>query len=421
MAGPATYFNPERADELDPATRDLVARRERALGSAYRLFYDEPLQLVRGLGTKVWDANGTEYLDAYNNVPSVGHAHPRVVAAIAEQAATLNTHTRYLQEGILDYAEQVLETLPAHIETMMFACTGSEANDLALRIAKHATGGTGVVVTSNAYHGVTTEIAAISPSLGGLESLAPWVRVVEPGDLASVGRAFDELQAAGVKPAAFIVDTILASDGVIPSPVGLADAVAATRERGALFIADEVQPGFGRLGHGYWGFDRHGLSPDLVTVGKPMANGHPVAAVMARRDLTEAFGRQVRYFNTFGGNTVSIAAAQATLDVLRDEGLIENSRVVGERLLRDLRSIDSPLVAEVRGAGLFMGFELRRDGAPATAETLAIVNEMRRRGVLLAASGVDNNILKIRPPLPFSAADSERLVTELAAAVALQH
>jgi 4-aminobutyrate aminotransferase-like enzyme len=421
MAGPATYFDPERAEELDPATRDLVARRERALGSAYRLFYDEPLQLVRGLGTKVWDANGTEYLDAYNNVPSVGHAHPRVVAAIAEQAATLNTHTRYLQEGILDYAEQVLETLPTHIETMMFACTGSEANDLALRIAKHATGGQGVVVTSNAYHGVTTEIAAISPSLGGLESLAPWVRVVSPGDLAGVGRAFDELLAAGVKPAAFIVDTILASDGVIPSPVGLADAVAATRERGALFIADEVQPGFGRLGHGYWGFDRHGVSPDLVTVGKPMANGHPVAAVMARRDLTEQFGRQVRYFNTFGGNTVSVAAAQATLDVLRDEGLVENSRVVGERLLRDLRAIDSPLVAEVRGAGLFIGFELRRDGAPATTETLAIVNDMRRRGVLLAASGVDNNILKIRPPLPFSAADSDRLVTELAAAVALQH
>ncbi len=420
MAGPATYFNPERADELDPATRDLVARRERVLGSAYRLFYDEPLQLVRGLGTKVWDAHGTEYLDAYNNVPSVGHAHPRVVAAIAEQAATLNTHTRYLQEGILDYAEQVLETLPADIETMMFACTGSEANDLALRIAKHATGGTGVVVTSNAYHGVTTEIAAISPSLGGLGSLAPWVRVVEPGDLAGVGRAFDELQAAGVKPAAFIVDTILASDGVIPSPEGLADAVAATRERGALFIADEVQPGFGRLGHGYWGFDRHGVSPDLVTVGKPMANGHPVAAVMSRRELTESFGRQVRYFNTFGGNTVSIAAAQATLDVLRDEGLIESSRVIGERLLRDLRAIDSPLVAEVRGAGLFIGFELRRDGAPATAETLAIVNELRGRGVLLAASGVDNNILKIRPPLPFSAADADRLVTELDAALALQ-
>ncbi len=419
MAGPATYFDPARKDELDPATRALVARRERALGTAYRLFYDEPLQPVRGLGTKVWDADGTEYLDAYNNVPSVGHAHPRVVAAIAEQAATLNTHTRYLQEGILDYAEQVLETLPASIETMMFACTGSEANDLALRIAKHVTGGTGVVVTTNAYHGVTTEIAAISPSLGGMESLAPWVRMVDTANLAGVGAAFDELQAAGVKPAAFIVDTILASDGVIPSINNLVDAVAATRDRGALFIADEVQPGFGRLGHGMWGFDRYGLSPDLVTVGKPMANGHPVAAVMARRELTEAFGRSVRYFNTFGGNTVSIAAAQATLDVLRDEGLIENARVIGERLLGQLNGIDSPLIAEVRGAGLFIGVTLERDGRPATAETLAVVNELRRRRVLLAASGVGNNILKIRPPLPFDAGDSDRLVTELQRALAL--
>ena len=420
MAGPATYFDPARSDELDPATRALVARRERVLGSAYRLFYDEPLQLVRGLGTTVWDTEGTEYLDAYNNVPSVGHAHPRVVAAIAEQAATLNTHTRYLQEGILDYAEQVLETMPAELTTMMFTCTGSEANDLALRIAKHVTGGTGVVVTSNAYHGVTTEIAAISPSLGGLESLADWVRVVDPSDLASVGAAFDELRASGVRPAAFIVDTILASDGVIPAIDGLADAVAATSERGAPCLADEVQPGYGRLGHGMWGFDRYGLSPDLVTVGKPMANGHPVAAVMSRRDYTESFGRSVRYFNTFGGNTVSVAAAQATLDVLREEGLIENSRVIGERLLRDLRAIDSSLVTEVRGAGLFVGVTLERDGRPATAQTLAVVNELRRRRVLLAASGVHNNILKIRPPLPFDARDADRLVTELAAALALQ-
>ena len=419
MAGPATYFDPRRAGELAPATQALVARRERALGSAYRLFYDEPLQLVRGLGTKVWDAEGNEYLDAYNNVPSVGHSHPRVVAAIAEQAATLNTHTRYLQEGILDYAEQVLETLPAEIETMMFACTGSEANDLALRIAKLATGGTGVVVTSNAYHGVTTEIAGVSPSLGGLDSLADWVRVVDPANLAGVGAAFDELQAAGVKPAAFIVDTILASDGVIPSINNLVDAVAATRERGALFIADEVQPGFGRLGHGMWGFDRYGVSPDLVTVGKPMANGHPVAAVMARRELTEAFGPSARYFNTFGGNTVSIAAAQATFDVLRDEHLIENARVIGQRLLTSLRAVDSSLVAEVRGAGLFIGVELQRDGRPATAEALAVVNELRQRRVLLAASGVDNNILKIRPPLPFDAADCDRLVAELHGALAL--
>ena len=423
MVGPATYFDPARAAELDPATRALVERRERALGRAYRLFYDEPLQLVRGLGTKLWDSEGNEYLDAYNNVPSVGHCHPRVVAAITEQAQTLNTHTRYLQEGIVDYAEQVLATLPDDIERMMFTCTGSEANDLALRIAKYATGNEGVIVTRNAYHGVTTEIAAISPSLGGMDSLAPWTRVVQaPGaelDFAAALRAaIAELEAVGLRPAALIVDTIFASDGCYPAVDGLADAVAAVRAAGGLFIADEVQPGFGRLGHGMWGFDRYGLTPDLITVGKPMANGHPVAAVMARAELVDAFGRDVRYFNTFGGNTVSIAAAKATLEVLRDEQLIANARITGDRLLRELRAIDSDLIAEVRGAGLFIGVELRRDGAPATTETLAVVNEMRKRRVLLAASGVENNILKIRPPLPFSGEDCDRLLTELTAALA---
>ena len=418
MAGPATYFDPARAASLDPATRKLVERRA-VLGSAYRLFYDEPVQFVRGLGTKLWDADGNEYLDAYNNVPSVGHAHPRVVEAIATQAATLNTHTRYLQGGILDYAEDLLSTLPRAIDTMMFTCTGSEANDLALRIAKHATGGTGVIVTTNAYHGVTTEIAAISPSLGGIDSVAPWVRLVDPLDLAAgTAAALADFEAHGITPAALIVDTIFASDGVFADLPELKDAVAAIRKRGGLFIADEVQPGFGRLGTGMWGFDRVPLVPDLVTIGKPMGNGHPVAAVMARRDLIDSFGREVRYFNTFGGNTVSIAAAQATLDVVRDEKLTSNARVIGDRLLSGLREMRHELISEVRGAGLFIGVELRRDGQPATAETLAVVNELRQRRVLLAASGVDNNILKIRPPLPFDAADADRLLTELDAVLA---
>jgi 4-aminobutyrate aminotransferase-like enzyme len=419
MAGPKTYFDPSRLDELSPETRQLVERRERALGSAYRLFYEEPVQFVRGLGTKLWDVNGVEYLDAYNNVPSVGHSHPRVVAAIAAQAAQLNTHTRYLQEGIVAYAEQVLATLPSEVDTMMFTCTGSEANDLALRIAKHVTGNEGVVVTTNAYHGVTTEIAAISPSLGGMESLGSWVRVVDPADFAAGTRAaIADLAAHGMRPAVLIIDTILASDGVYPDLPGLADAVADVRAAGGLFIADEVQPGFGRLGSHLWGFNRYDLVPDLVTVGKPMGNGHPIAAVMSRREYTDAFGHSVRYFNTFGGNTVSIAAAQATFDVLRDEALGENARVIGARLVDGLRSVDSDLIAEVRGAGLFIGVELRRDGLPATAQTLEIVNEMKRRRVLLAASGVDNNILKIRPPLPFDAADSDRLLTELQGALA---
>ena len=407
MPGPTSYFDPARTGELDAAKRDLVERRERALGTAYRLFYEEPIQFVRGSGTRLWDADGREYLDCYNNVPSVGHAHPRVVAAIAEQAGALNTHTRYLSEPLVTYAEDLLGTMPAAIANIMFTCTGSEANDLALRIAKHATGGEGVIVTSNAYHGVTTEVASISPSLGGAESIAPWVRLVDPLDLANSTRAaLASFDSAGIRPAAFVIDTILASDGVHPD-VQLVDAVAAARAAGALFVADEVQPGFGRLGTGLWGFDRYSLVPDLVTVGKPMGNGHPIAAVLARPDLIAEFGRSVRYFNTFGGNSVSIAAAQATLDVVRDEGLVENARAVGAYLLEELTRF-----GVARGSGLFVGVELESEEI-----ALRVVNGLRERGVLLAASGPRNDTLKVRPPLPFSRDDADRLLTELDAVV----
>jgi 4-aminobutyrate aminotransferase-like enzyme len=290
----------------------------------------------------------------------------------------------------------------------MFTCTGSEANDLALRIAKHATGNTGVIVTENAYHGVTTEIAAISPSLGGASSVADWVELVPVvGDFAaSVRDAIARLAARGIRPAALIVDTIFASDGVHPQVDGLTDAAAAVRAAGGLFIADEVQPGFGRLGSGMWGFDRYGLTPDLITVGKPMGNGQPIAAVMARRSLVDAFGREVRYFNTFGGSNVSVAAAQATLDVVRDEGLIANAAEVGSYLAASLQSLG----LTVRAAGLFVGVDL-----PSMHETLRVVNALRERGVLVAASGAGNDSLKIRPPLVFSRADADRLLTQLAA------
>ena len=411
MAGPTTYFDPATLPSLPADERDLIERRARVMGSAYRLFYREPLQLVRGRGTKVWDADGREYLDAYNNVPSVGHSHPRVAAAMAEQAATLTTHTRYLAEPTIAYAEDLLSTLPAAIDNIMFTCTGSEANDLALKVAKLVTGGTGVIVTRNAYHGVTTEVALISPSLGGIDSVAEWTRVVRaPGtdvDLAEAVRAsISELEAFGIRPAALIVDTIFASDGVYPQVDGLADAVAAVRAAGGLFIADEVQPGFGRLGTGMWGFDRYGLVPDIVTVGKPMGNGQPIAAMMARHELVDEFNRNSRYFNTFGGSSVSIAAARATLDVLRDEQLIENAATVGGYLLDGLRGLGT--FTEVRGAGLFIGAQLESE-----ERALAAVNDLRERGVLLAASGVGNDSLKIRPPLPFSREDADRLLSEL--------
>ena len=419
MTGPTTYFDPASIDDLDPATADLVRRRIAALGPAYRLFYREPVQFVRGERAHLFTADGADYLDAYNNVPSVGHAHPRVVAAIAEQAARLSTHTRYLDAATVAYAEDLLGTFPAPLSNVMFACTGSEANDLALRIAKAATGGTGVIVSANAYHGTTTEIAGISPSLVGPERLAPWARAVpapgsDVGIAAAVRTTLGELAALGIRPAALLVDTVFASDGVHPDLPGLADAVAAVRDAGGLFIADEVQPGFGRLGSAMWGFERLGLEPDLVTLGKPMGNGYPVSAVVARPEPTAAFAAGSRYFNTFGGNPVAIAAAQATLDVLREERLLENASRVGARLVDGIRSL--PRVAEVRGAGLFLGVDLvGRDGTPDEGFTLDVVEAMKHRRVLLATAGVTNTTLKIRPPLPFDDADADRLLDALAA------
>ncbi len=442
--GPSTYFDPARVEELDESTASLVRRRIAALGPAYRLFYDRPLQLVRGEGCHLYDVDGVEYLDAYNNVPSVGHAHPRVVAAIAQQAALLSTHTRYLHEGIVRYSEELLATLPDEIGHVMYTCTGSEAGDLAMRLAKHMTGGTGVVVTRNAYHGVTTEVAALSPSLGGLDSLPSWVRVVPAPDAyrvdttgyadlgdwfaAQVQGAIDDLEASGVRFAAFVADSVFASDGVLTGPRGMLAPVRDVVHRaGGLYVADEVQPGFGRTGDELWGFARHGSAeapfvPDLVVMGKPMGNGYPVAATAMRPEIADRFGRDMRYFNTFGGNPVAMAAAQAVLDVLRDDALQENARVVGERLREQVRALDHACIGDVRGAGLFVGVELvHPDGSQDGDLTLAVVNGLQRRRVLVATGGLHNNVLKVRPPLCFSDADSDRFVTELDAVLTELH
>ena len=313
------------------STQDMIARRSRLLGPAYRLFYDQPVQFVRGEGVWLYDAAGHRYLDAYNNVASVGHCHPHVVQAIARQAAVLNTHTRYLHETVLDFAEKLLATFPPQIGHVMFTCTGSEANDLALRVARTCTGGTGFIVTANAYHGVTSALTELSPSLGLPLPEGSHVRLVPaPGSAANAGEIFAghvsdalaDMKKSGIRPAALLVDTIFSSDGVFADPPGfLRPAVEAVRAEGALFIADEVQPGFGRCGGQMWGFARHGLVPDLVTMGKPMGNGHPVAGMAARPELLAEFGRRSRYFNTFGGNPVSAAAGIAVLDVIESEGL----------------------------------------------------------------------------------------------------
>lgn len=420
------------AAPADQRDAELLARRERLLGPAYRSFYERPLEIVRGEGVRLFDADGNEFLDAYNNVPCVGHAHPRVVAAIAEQAARLNTHTRYLATPILDYAERLLASLGGGLGHVMFTCSGSEATDLALRIARFDTGRTGVVVTANAYHGVTSAAAEISPSLGAAVAPGPAVRTIRPPApgaedperegrrlAAELSAAVEELEAAGHGFAALVVDSVFSSDGIVPDPAGFLRPLAAeVVARGGIFIADEVQAGFARTGEAMWGFQRHGIEPDLVTMGKPMGNGMPIAAVAARPELLDEFGRRVRYFNTFGGNSVCVAAGTAVLDVIEDEGLQANAATVGARLLDGLRELEArhQALRSARGAGLFVGADVvagDRAAGDATALADRVVNGLRDRGVLINATGPDRDVLKIRPPLVFSAADADRLLAAL--------
>jgi len=410
----------------------MIERRRRLLGPAYRLFYDEPVHFVRGDGVWLYDVDGKRYLDAYNNVASVGHCHPRVVEAISRQASTLNTHTRYLHETVLDYTERVLATFPGEPGHAMWTCTGSEANDLAYRIACNYTGGTGLIVTNFAYHGVTVAISQASPSLGQYVQRGPHVRTVRapdtyrdaPGDIgaalaAAVRDAAADMRAAGIRPAALLVDTVLSSDGVYTHPAGfLKLAVAAIREEGGIFIADEVQAGLGRTGDAMWGFMRHGVSPDIVSMGKPMGNGHPLAGIVAKPELLERFGRESRYFNTFGGNPVSAAAGLAVLDVVRDEQLLDNAQRVGAYLRSKLLELKDrhEVIGDVRGAGFFIGVELvldRGGKSPATREASRVVNALRDRQVLSSTTGERANILKIRPPLVFGLEHADLFVDTL--------
>ena len=411
------------ADDTDAA---LVERRRRLLGPAYRLLYDAPLHPVRGEGVWLVEADGRRVLDCYNNVPSVGHCHPRVVEALSRQAAILNTHTRYLHGTVLDYAERLLATMPAEIGNVMFTCTGSEANDLAVRVARSATGHEGFIVTANAYHGVTAAVAEMSPSLGAAVRRGAHVRTVpvpdiyrdgEAGAAASFTRAVDEavasLAEAGLRPAALLFDTVFASDGVALDPPGfVAGAVAAVRAAGGLYIADEVQAGLARTGSHMWGFERHGVVPDLVTVGKPMGDGHPVAALLARPGHLAAFGAQARYFNTFGGNPVSAAVGLAVLDVIRDEDLMAKAARTGRLMHDGLEALGRrfPTIGHVRSCGLYIGVEVVSDAdtkAPSGALAARLVNGLRAEGVLVGVSGPAANVVKVRPPLPFGAEEVE--------------
>jgi 4-aminobutyrate aminotransferase-like enzyme len=423
-------YDGSRAAELPPATSELIRRREHVLGSAYRLFYEQPVAFTHGSGVHLYDLEGNAYLDAYNNVPSVGHSHPHVTGAVTRQLATLNTHTRYLTEGVVAYAERLLAThdlgAPANA---MFTCTGSEAGDLALRVARQHTGATGVIVTANAYHGVTAALAELSPSLGPNVPLGSHVRVVPApaagvNFTAAVAWAISDLERHGLRLAAFLADSLFSSDGVLPDPAGfLAPIAELVHAAGGLYIADEVQSGFARTGSHMWGYQRHGLTPDIVTMGKPMGNGLPVAGLVARQDILDGFGRSARYFNTFGGNPVCIAAANAVLDALDADGLPANAAATGTYLKDSLARLaaGSPVLGDVRGAGLYLGVDVvsPETGEPSGELASAIVNGMRERRVLISSTGAKGSVLKIRPPLPFRIEHADQLLTMLSEVLAV--
>ncbi len=417
-------------------TPTLLERRLKVLGKRSPLLYQKPLQFIRGEGVWLYDVEGRRYLDAYNNVPHVGHCHPRVVAALARQAATLNTHTRYLDETVVTYAERLLSTFDPSLSNVLFCCTGTEANELALRIARACTGGEGILCTDWAYHGNSAAVAQISssftppaqrgPFVGTIPVLDPYRERQGRDDEALAGayalevqKGIDDFKRRGVRFAGLLICTAFSSEGLPTVPPGyLAQVVDIVHEAGGVFIADEVQAGFGRFGSHMWGHQVLGGLPDIVTLGKPMGNGHPLAGVVANADLVDKFTNENLYFNTFGGNPVSAAVGLAVLDVLRDENLLENARNVGDYVIGGLKTLQEKhsLIGDVRGRGLFFAVEMvkeRRTREPAAAETQQIVNGMRDRGVLISRIGPHDNILKIRPPMPFGLEHADRLLKTL--------
>lgn len=448
---PAALLN--LADEAvqwrDPATPAMQARRQARSAANLRLSYAEPFHPVRGWRHLLYDAEGRTYLDAYNNVPHVGHCHPRVVAAAGRQMRLLSTNTRYLYGSWLDYADRLVAQLPPPLAVCFFLNSGSEANELALRLARAHTGGRDMLVMDHGYHGNTTGAMDISPykfNRPGGPGPADWVHVtplpdvyrgayrVEPaGDrsdsaaekaagaqyAAQVRAAIEAVQAQGRPVAGYISECLPSVGGQIILPEGFLAAVYRdVRRAGGVCIADDVQTALGRTGAHFWGFEYQGVVPDILVLGKPLGNGHPLAAVVTTPDIAASFAQGPEFFSTFGGNSVSCAVGLAVLDVLEEEGLQEHARRMGEMLLAGLRELAAhhPLIGDVRGAGLFIGVELvadRATRAPATRQASYVKNRMRACRVLLGTEGPHDNVLKIRPPMTFDAAAASRLLETL--------
>jgi 4-aminobutyrate aminotransferase-like enzyme/Ser/Thr protein kinase RdoA (MazF antagonist) len=440
-AAPASESAPAGASRpADAPQRVDLERRQRLMGAGAELFYDTPLHLVRGAGVWLYDPEGRRYLDVYNNVPHVGHAHPTVVAAIQKQTAILATHTRYLHGNILDYAEQLTARLPAHLDTCIFVNSGSEANDVAWRLARMASGNDGGLVMNCAYHGITDTVAALTPSTRQIFDprvaiLAPPPEGLQAGDALSPAqreatvqdaqRAIAELRARGHGPAAFFLDTAITSSGIFDPPAAWATTLCESlRPAGCLIVADEVQYGLGRCGSHFWGFERRGLVPDIVTLGKPVANGYPMGVVIARRELIEAFQAKFGFFSTFGGNAVAAAAALAVFKVLDAEQLVANAAATGGYVREQLEAVAArhACLGRVRGTGLLQGLEvLNGDGSPSRKRCKRIINRLAADfGILIGYEGPHASFLKLRPPMPFRREHADmlaRAIDEAATAV----
>ena len=415
----------------------LLERRAQSIGPSLSVSYRRPLHIVRGVMQHLVDADGRRYLDVVNNVAHVGHAHPDVVRAGQRQMAALNTNTRYLHEAMLDYAERLTATLPEPLRVCYFVNSGSEANELAIRMARAYSGERDTIVVDVGYHGNTTTLVDVSPykfkGPGG-QGAPPWVHVVPMPDTyrgtfrdegaglkyaQAVREAVRSIRQAGRRPSAFLCESILSCGGQVPLPDGyLAEAYRHVRAAGGVCIADEVQVGLGRVGAHWWAFEAHGVVPDIVTMGKPLGNGHPLGAVVTTPDVAARFSNGMEYFNTFGGNPVSCVIGQEVLDVVQRQGLRENALDTGNYLMARLRDAAARhhLIGDVRGNGLFIGVEMvtnREARTPAGPAAGYVANRMRELGVLMSTDGPDHNVLKIKPPLCFNRTDADFLADTL--------
>ena len=415
----------------------LLELRKKYLSPSLSLSYDKPLHIVRAKGQFLYDSKGDRYLDAVNNIQHVGHCHPKVVSAASEQYGILNTNTRYLDETVINYAKDLTNYLPNGLTTCFFTNSGSESNDLALRLARTATDSKETIVLDGAYHGHVSSLIDISPykhnSKGGSGPPSYVHTLPMPdsyrgkyrGDEALTGY-IDELKNIlysikknGKNISAFVVESIMGCGGQLILPDGFLErAFELVRDEGGVCIADEVQIGFGRVGSKFWGFETANVQPDIVTMGKSMGNGHPLSVVVTKKQIADKFNNGMEYFNSFGGNPVSCAVGKAVLNVIEDEKLQQNAHKVGEYLLEKLKQIQGefPLIGQVRGMGLFIGIELIKEKSkliPAHAEAEKVVNEMMRKRILLSTDGPDHNVIKIKPPMVFSTENADELVLNL--------